>query len=419
LPLRFLLVSGIVTMVVEAGKGSKLAARWTVGVPFVTLNSYLFEQGYTEQMECFADLMRESDRFICSIGMDKAKTREAGFAYGSYDSKGAGVVVKECYLEDNVPAVDTEIPESTTALLNMPNSKIINVYLKLNSTADLDKIDTWTNVRSGNLTNDRQEVMRLGTRALSHCQIQFDNCYNFFGKDDAGVQRAGPPPCAEFAGDWNQVFDSEDGPLASRMTCCRGTNGASPNTVVCSYENPTMNGFMRGKVNDLGTFLEGKWYEMTSEDGGSPQNGTCNGGSATWLMTNWPVGYMGQRTVDGIVSFLAALAGEVLFWDGVRVEAWPSPPAPPPCSFDEPCNNANHSHCMRFETVMITCAFRAAVLQNLIIMVTGITSAVLCVGCSYICYMKKFAPGAPGINCFVCERDTEDLVSRKIPKSRE
>lgn len=34
-------------MVVEAGKGSKLAARWTVGVPFVTLNSYLFEQGYT------------------------------------------------------------------------------------------------------------------------------------------------------------------------------------------------------------------------------------------------------------------------------------------------------------------------------------------------------------------------------------
>lgn len=46
-------------------------------------------------------------------------------------------------------AVDTEIPESTTALLNMPNSKIINVYLKLNSTADLDKIDTWTNVRSG------------------------------------------------------------------------------------------------------------------------------------------------------------------------------------------------------------------------------------------------------------------------------
>lgn len=45
--------------------------------------------------------------------MDKAKTREAGFAYGSYDSKGAGVVVKECYLEDNVPAGEAALRART------------------------------------------------------------------------------------------------------------------------------------------------------------------------------------------------------------------------------------------------------------------------------------------------------------------
>ena len=48
--------------------------------------------------------------------------------------------------------------------------------------------------------------------------------------------------------------------------------------------------------------------------------------------------------------------------------------------------------------------------MSLIITVVGSVSAAIFVCCVFICYMKKCAPGAPGINLVVCGKSAKKLV---------
>ena len=85
-----------------------------------------------------------------------------------------------------------------------------------------------------------------------------------------------------------------------------------------------------------------------------------------------------------------------------------------------PSNRAdNWMRCLQInEAIMILCMERQANFEMLVLTAVLIISTIVCGCCSYVCYKRRFAPGAPGINVVCCaggrnkEAGEEDELGR-------
>lgn len=398
----------------HAGEGSKMADFWTLQVPFVEVSGYLFDADYTEKLSCIADLNPNSDTLTCSMGYDaKTKVRAAALVRGDYDRAGGYLEANECYVDDGAPVQQN--PDNVTALLRMQDKSSMIIYAGI-SLNPMGETDTWKDKLESNITKSEfkpgSEI--LAASALSMCHIRWGSCYESLAMDENGKKLTVDWPCAEFAGKWNTTYErEEDGDVTTEMACCRGvTTGLT--TVTCSYGTMHTQGYITGKVSAFGQLVVGDWYELTVPAGQSDTivgpNGTCASGGVTWVHIGWPDTFFGHRTSGGLLSALASFVGdEGLPWYGQKhaVDSYPPPPSKPPCLIKEMCRDDLAWDCARHVQVMITCVGRANALMTLILTVVGITSAICCVLCSYVCYMRRCAPGAPGIN-LVCAKKVED-----------